>query len=591
MSPDPTLDLPGNRYRILSILAEGRGSVVCKVLNVPLAREEVAKVVRDAGLPESERRAFDREVRIAKDVGGEPNLPRVWEAGPHTGGPFAYILMELGGDPLDVAACSPARALALAVELASAVASVHRRGYLHNAVCPDNILVRNYAELRLIDFGAACRRDEADAMPPLLEAEGSPYTAPERRAGAPPSVASDIYSVGAVLHACLTSGVPRGRDARGGELGDAVAGVARNAMAVDPAARHATAEQLREELERLRDRLGAEDTTTVVVERRRDGEAAGAVSLHPPRPVLDFGDVGPDGAAAVRTFEVRSTAEAGGAIEASAPWLDVCPGSFSQGVTEITVRLAPQHLPQGRQSEAQVHVRPPGRGRELRVDCRARHTGGVDLVLILDTVGDAERLRARCEFARGVLEAALPVLGELGELRVGVLAYGDYGLEGDPIHPPGSVPLQRHDLALPDEGIEALAGLRPTRNRDFEAALEDAAAALGKLAWRPLSSHALVSIGNRPPHPPRTGPFQQVASPSGHDWQPLLADARRRLRLKGVSVVDPVTWPATSVPAHALGYMEGFWRELGNVARLDYERTTPAEVVRLLAGSIRPGGL
>ncbi len=592
MSSAHSVQLPTDRYRVLSILAEGRMAILYSVLNETLQREEVAKVVR-GGLPEEQRTAFDREVRVAKELGGEPGLPLFWEAGPHGAGLFGYMLMEAGGEPLSrTESWGLERALEVTLSLAAAVGSVHRRGYLHNGVCPSNVLVRRYAESRLIDFGAACRLEDAVQQLPLACEDQAqiPYVAPELRAGGLPSVRSDLYGVGAVLHYLLT-GAPPSPDADGQnlQLPADVCEVLRRTIALDPGHRYATAQELRAEMQGLCDRYGSDDTTTMVVNRR--DEVGESFSLVPRRPTLDFGDVdsGAGGSAPTRTFEVRSAVEEQGRIECDKPWLQVRPQTFAKGLTEVTVGLAPQNLPEGRESEARVRLRVPGRGGSHDVYCRVRCVGGVDLVLVLDTIADAERLRARCEFAEGVFSEARTVLSELGELRVGILGYGDHGLKGDLVHPPGLEPLHRYDLAEPQCGYQALAQLRPVWNRDFEAALEDAVAALERLAWRPLSSHLLVTIGNRPPHPASTGWLQQVASPSGHDWQRLLVGARKRLGLRSVSIVDPVVWSGASLPGHAEAYMADVWREFGDVAVLRYEDTTPSEVVRLLAGSVGRG--
>lgn len=590
-----------DRYRIRDMLYEGSTALLYKVLNVRLNRVEVAKVSCGA-LSEHERMAFDREVRIAKDLGGEPNIPRIWNAGLDSG-LFTYMVMEAGGDPLDPAGrWDLGRVFEVMIELTTAAGSVHNRGYLHNAIRPCNILVRSPGDVMLIDFGVACRQEEAEgrSLLPLDDHESVAFTAPECRTGGPVGVASDVYSLGAVLDVLVAAASsqrlpaeipadPRSSGGGKGQLHLALRRVVARATSPDPDARYPTVWELQDELQRLRYLNALGDATTA--SGLAGNEPEEPVVVRPHSRVLDFGEVHPgDSAPApVRTFEVRSVLEAEGVIECHASWLEVRPHTFRAGVTAVTVSLLPEALPHGVQSEAQIQVQAPGSGHPRRIGCWVRHLGGVDLVLILDTIGNEESLRARREFAHGVLTEAEQGLREFGELRVGVLAYGEYGLPGDFIHPVGSEPLRRYDLGLLPEGLSALGELAPVSSRDFEVAAEAALAALKGLHWRPLSAHCLVSVGNRPPHPVRTGTFQQVASPGGQDWRGLLVEARRWLRPRNICVLDEVVWPAGRLPAHAETYMAEFWHEFADVALLRLERTSPAEVVRLLAENLAQG--
>ena len=79
--------------------------------------------------------------------------------------------------------------------LARALAAVHREGVLHRDIKPQNIVREPGGRLVLMDLGAGSRRED-DAQ----TAVGTPlYLAPEVLAGAPASVASDLYALGVTL--------------------------------------------------------------------------------------------------------------------------------------------------------------------------------------------------------------------------------------------------------------------------------------------------------------------------------------------------------------------------------------------------------
>jgi serine/threonine protein kinase len=102
-------------------------------------------------------------------------------------------------------AFSPADAVRIGIELAGAIGAVHDAGLLHRDVKPHNIMLARDGRVVLMDFGSG--HDARTGEPPGLS--GTPlYLAPELLAGGPPSVSTDIYSVGVVLFYLLTRTYP-----------------------------------------------------------------------------------------------------------------------------------------------------------------------------------------------------------------------------------------------------------------------------------------------------------------------------------------------------------------------------------------------
>jgi eukaryotic-like serine/threonine-protein kinase len=96
---------------------------------------------------------------------------------------------------------SPADAVRIGIELAGAIGAVHDAGLLHRDVKPHNIMLVRDGRVVLMDFGTG--HDARAGEPAGLS--GTPlYLAPELLAGRPPSVSTDIYSVGVVLFYVLT---------------------------------------------------------------------------------------------------------------------------------------------------------------------------------------------------------------------------------------------------------------------------------------------------------------------------------------------------------------------------------------------------
>ena len=97
----------------------------------------------------------------------------------------------------------------LAERLLRAVGLLHRRQILHRDIKPQNLLLGDDGELRLLDFGLAycpgLSRDEPHALP------GTPsYIAPQAFDGESPTAQHDLYAVGVTLYHLLTGHFPYG---------------------------------------------------------------------------------------------------------------------------------------------------------------------------------------------------------------------------------------------------------------------------------------------------------------------------------------------------------------------------------------------
>jgi hypothetical protein len=100
----------------------------------------------------------------------------------------------------------PARAGALVAKLACAMQFAHEHMILHGDIKPSNVLLTAEGEPKLSDFGLfrACEGD-----PSQTPAHVNDYAAPERADPEQgPTVATDIYSLGAILYELLSSRVP-----------------------------------------------------------------------------------------------------------------------------------------------------------------------------------------------------------------------------------------------------------------------------------------------------------------------------------------------------------------------------------------------
>lgn len=99
----------------------------------------------------------------------------------------------------------------MAVKLCGALETAHRAGTLHRDIKPANVLFNDYGEPQLSDFGTARIAGGYKTVTGFFTGTLS-YTAP-RCSPATPTVAADVYSLGATIYALIAGGPPHERKA------------------------------------------------------------------------------------------------------------------------------------------------------------------------------------------------------------------------------------------------------------------------------------------------------------------------------------------------------------------------------------------
>jgi eukaryotic-like serine/threonine-protein kinase len=145
-----------------------------------------------------------------------PNIARLLDAGTTDDGLPYFIMDYIVGTPVTRFAItqrlSTRQRLELFLKICAAVEFAHRNMVVHRDIKPSNILVNAEGEPKLLDFGIAklLAKDEATAQS-TTEAQQhlTPICAsPEQAKGDPITVATDIYSLGALLYEMLSDQKP-----------------------------------------------------------------------------------------------------------------------------------------------------------------------------------------------------------------------------------------------------------------------------------------------------------------------------------------------------------------------------------------------
>ncbi|CAM4418360.1 Serine/threonine-protein kinase PknF [Mycobacterium basiliense] len=182
----------------------GRGAygVVYRCVQPQNGRQVAVKVLT-AVFDRDNYERFRREVFVMGRLSGHPNIAAILQVGALPGGRPYVVMPFYPGNSLETLVrnrgpCDWAWAIRVGVKLAGALETAHRAGILHRDVKPANILLTEFAEPQLTDFGISRIVGGYETGSGYITGSLA-FTAPEVLAGAAVSAAADIYSLGATL--------------------------------------------------------------------------------------------------------------------------------------------------------------------------------------------------------------------------------------------------------------------------------------------------------------------------------------------------------------------------------------------------------
>ena len=278
---------PGSRlgaYEIVGAIGSGGMGDVYRARDTRLGREVALKFLpEDLALDPDRRARFDREARALAAL-NHPGIVSIFAIETEGGQPFiamecveGRVLTEVipkGGLPLD-------RLLAIATQVAGAVAAAHAHGIVHRDLKPANVMVGPRDVVKVLDFGLAKLRegnpDAAETVAPAQDITGEgrilgtvAYMSPEQAEGRTVDQRSDIFSLGVLFYemavgerpfkgdtslsvlSAILRDTPRPLLEVNPSLPRELARVVRRCLAKDPDERYQSTADLRSDLDDLR---------------------------------------------------------------------------------------------------------------------------------------------------------------------------------------------------------------------------------------------------------------------------------------------------------------------------------------------------
>jgi hypothetical protein len=288
-------------YRIEAVVATGTTSTTFRARDQRLDRAVTLKVLHGemfAGVPGAREKAVDAATLAASLE--HPNIVPVYGAGEVGDGLWVASRLT-DGDVLADAVLSPRRVVELLARVAEAIDAAHVIGAVHREIRPDCIVLDRWGNPLVRDYGVT-RTSGRTGMATRMELlDTLRYAAPELILGRPPTPAADVYGLTATAVWCLTGAhpfpdlpvsqlvalrtqaPPPALQAPGVDASALNAAIAAG-MALDPAARPASAVDLVALLRRAVERLPAHTAEAPAPFSRAEEGADAAPPAAPPAP-------------------------------------------------------------------------------------------------------------------------------------------------------------------------------------------------------------------------------------------------------------------------------------------------------------------
>ncbi len=208
-------------YELLHIIGEGGMGVVYAAHQSSIARDVAVKMLKPSvKVREDQRDKFISEAVVTGEL-DHPNIVPIYDLGANDEGALFYSMKRVKGTPWDKVIYQKQvdENLSILLRVADAVAFAHASGVIHRDLKPENVMLGDFGEVLVMDWGLARITPEFAHVNSVFQADslgGTPaYMAPEMARGPIEAInkTSDVYLLGAILYEIIGGQPPHsGRD-------------------------------------------------------------------------------------------------------------------------------------------------------------------------------------------------------------------------------------------------------------------------------------------------------------------------------------------------------------------------------------------
>lgn len=224
-------DAPSD-YELLGVIGKGGVGVVYSARQASIHRTVAVKMLRPEFRDDADQRdKFLAEAVVTGDL-DHPNIVPIHDLGADASDALFYVMKRVKGRPWSekLDAFTLRENLDVLLKASDAIAFAHSRGVIHRDIKPENIMLGDYGEVLVMDWGIAVGTAQFEKSEVITQSNamgGTPaYMSPEMATGPLSAIGptSDVYLLGAVLFEIINGRPPH----HGRTVTDCISAASRN---------------------------------------------------------------------------------------------------------------------------------------------------------------------------------------------------------------------------------------------------------------------------------------------------------------------------------------------------------------------------
>ena len=285
-----------NKYRIEKLISQGSFSTVFRATEQLIKRTVAIKVIPRSVYTGNRIRYFFTELRALGMNWGHPNIVSIHTVEPGDDEYVAYMVMEFvdGIDLQRMLSNNPPSlglAVSIAIDICSGLSVAHQSNIIHRDIKPQNILLNTDFQAKISDFGVARILEESNDFAATVTGTRK-YMSPEQYDGNY-DLRADLYATGLIIYEMFVHRYPfsgqkheeikrqklAGKLQMPPDLDPILVRFLNKALSPDPRHRFQTANEMKDELFRIRSQKYTEVASQIITNQSKPADWHDVLSM------------------------------------------------------------------------------------------------------------------------------------------------------------------------------------------------------------------------------------------------------------------------------------------------------------------------